>query len=52
MSNNSYYEDDIAELEMQSFWQRRGYNLLSANPDCQDPDHPGCTKCEGDDNDD
>ena len=32
---------------------RQGYQLLLLrNPDCRDPDHPGCTKCTETEDDD
>ena len=27
-------------------WQRRQQARLQRNPDCRDPDHPGCAACE------
>ena len=50
----NYFEtdDDIAEMSAQIFYAKRRYSALIAYPSCQDPDHPGCESCEGDDNDD
>lgn len=48
----SYYEDDsadIAELRAQDAHDRRYRSKLYAAPDCRDPDHPGCTHCEDED---
>jgi hypothetical protein len=44
-------DPEIAELQAQAFWSRRYQSHLSAHPDCRDPDHPGCSSCEGDDDD-
>lgn len=31
---------------------KQGYlRLLLRNPDCRDPDHPGCDRCREDDDD-
>lgn len=39
-------EIEIEELKAQMFYERRRRALLMANPDCRDPDHIGCEKCE------
>ena len=48
---NYFEDDDIAEMSEQLFYAKRRYSALNAYPNCQDPDHPGCENCEGDDND-
>lgn len=44
------YNDDgeVEELRAQARWQRRYNADLSRHPDCRDPDHPGCPRCEPD----
>ena len=48
---NYFEDDDITEMSAQLFYAKRRYSALNAYPNCQDPDHPGCENCEGDDND-
>lgn len=45
---NDWYDadDDYAEeLRAEVRWQRRHQARLLRNPDCRDPDHPGCDNC-------
>lgn len=44
-------EDTRAELRAQDEANRRYQRALLANPDCRDPDHPGCTSCMEEDPD-
>ena len=40
-------DDDLrAELLAQDRWERRRHAQLMRNPDCRDPDHPGCERCD------
>jgi hypothetical protein len=41
-------EHDRAELAADDRAVRRYNAKLGANPDCRDPDHPGCEHCEPD----
>lgn len=45
------YEEDIErdELMAEDRLARQRWARLCAHPDCRDPDHPGCARCEGDD---
>lgn len=45
------YDDDYeaAELAAEDRAARRYRSRLSAHPDCRDPDHPGCSSCEPED---
>lgn len=43
------FEADDAErdeLRAQDAFERRRFFRLMQNPDCRDPDHPGCVQCE------
>lgn len=45
-------EDDdpeIAELRAKDRFEERMFWARMHNPDCRDPDHPGCPNCEEDD---
>jgi hypothetical protein len=42
-------DTDRAELAAENRFDRKQRNALLANPDCRDPDHPGCECCDGDD---
>jgi hypothetical protein len=42
-------EYDIEELKAQDKFDRQMRARLMANPDCRDPDHLGCEKCEDED---
>ena len=39
---------DHSELRARDFYEKRKRYQLMANPDCRDPDHPGCDKCDDD----
>ena len=57
MNNNFIYEYDqheADELRLQAQFERLQWQKYVAHPDCRDPDHPGCDKCNesDDDNDD
>lgn len=44
-------EYDREELYLaRAVWRRHNNRLLSA-PDCSDPDHPGCSECEEEEDD-
>lgn len=38
-------EDTRAELRAEDQAAKRYQRSLIANPDCRDPDHPGCENC-------
>lgn len=40
-------ETDLHELKQGHFIAQRAAHILRANPDCRDPDHPGCSDCDG-----
>ena len=43
--------DEREELQALVWWEKkRHYRLMSAH-DCRDPDHPGCERCEDDEED-
>lgn len=43
-------EYEIEELRAQVRFERQRNARLAQNPDCRDPDHPGCPNCmENDD---
>lgn len=37
---------EIDELKARDFYERRYRAILWAHPSCRDPEHPGCEKCE------
>ena len=41
-------EDERAELMAQDRADKARQRRLARNPDCRDPDHPGCDRCMGD----
>ena len=45
-------EIEADELRHEAIAMRRHQQKLAAHPDCRDPDHPGCAKCMGADDDD
>lgn len=47
------FDDDYerAELKAQDALERKQRYRLRANPDCRDPDHPGCDACMDDEED-
>ncbi len=42
-------EAERSELRAQDKHNAKYQRELLAHPSCQDPDHPGCESCEGDD---
>lgn len=40
------YDWDERQLAAEDRAERRYRAKLSAHPDCNDPDHPGCHSCE------
>lgn len=44
-------ESERAELKAQDRADKARQRRLLQNPDCRDPDHPGCDNCMGDDDD-
>jgi len=44
--------DDLEDLRAEALWERKRHARLMQNPDCRDPDHPGCEHCEERDDDD
>lgn len=40
------FNDDDADLRLDVAFERHYRNMLTRNPDCRDPSHPGCTRCE------
>ena len=39
-------ENFIAELRLDVAFERHYQNILNRHPDCRDPLHPGCSRCE------
>lgn len=39
-------DDFISDLRMQAFRERQYRAILTRHPDCRDPAHPGCERCE------
>jgi len=39
------YDSECEELRLQASWERQYRNRLLRAPDCRDPDHIGCPKC-------
>lgn len=46
---NDFDDPEVEELKAEARAQRAFPHLLRQHPDCRDPDHPGCEKCEGED---
>ena len=48
MKHATYSEifEDVSDIEMQVEAQTRYKQELIRHPDCRDPDHPGCSKCD------
>ena len=44
-------EYDVEELKAQDRFERNYSRALLRNPNCKDPDHPGCDMCEEDEDD-
>jgi hypothetical protein len=40
------HDDDLADMKQAQILERRYLAALSRNPDCRDPAHPGCGRCE------
>lgn len=40
-------EWEMNDLRAQTRAEIRYQRALAANPDCRDPDHPGCDSCSG-----
>ena len=38
--------DEITELYQQVYQQKMHEMQIKHHPDCRDPDHPGCPRCE------
>lgn len=52
MNDHIYIDEyELEELRAQVRFERKRDARLSRNPDCRDPDHPGCPKCMEDDHD-
>jgi len=45
-------ELDMDDMRLEQQAMRWYQQALAAHPDCRDPDHPGCEKCMGADDDD
>ena len=45
------HDDELEDLRNEARWQKQYFARLSRNPDCRDPDHPGCEDCEETDGD-
>jgi len=45
--NDHFYVDEyeLEELRAQVRFERKYHAALMRNPDCRDPDHPGCENC-------
>jgi hypothetical protein len=47
ISKTDFFDDDeIQDLRRENARERAHHRVLSAHPDCRDPDHPGCEFCE------
>lgn len=50
MNDHIYIDEyEIQELRDQDKAARRYQSRLALNPDCRDPDHPGCVDCKEND---
>jgi len=38
--------DELADLQLDQRLERRYLAALARHPDCRDPAHPGCERCE------
>ena len=45
-------DSEHAELKARTLYENRYGARLSAHPKCNDPDHPGCWRCEDEEDDD
>ena len=46
---NPFYQPDpdaISDLRVAQFRERQYRAILNRHPDCRDPMHPGCSRCE------
>ena len=46
---NPYHQpdpDEISELRIAQFREIQYRAILNRHPDCRDPMHPGCSRCE------
>lgn len=44
--NYRHDEDAISDLRIEQFCERQYRAILNRHPDCRDPAHPGCDRCE------
>jgi hypothetical protein len=44
--------DEREELQALVWWEKKRHHRLMSAHDCRDPDHPGCERCEDDEEDD
>ena len=45
---DDYEDPDVADLRAEVASSSRYEQALRLNPDCRDPDHPGCSHCQED----
>lgn len=43
-----YLSDEEMEIVLEERFFKERDARLARNPDCRDPDHPGCPKCDPD----
>jgi len=43
--NHEDHEAELNELRAEARAERQYHSALMRNPDCRDPDHPGCIDC-------
>lgn len=48
---NDFERMEMEEMRADDRIERRYQRQLANHPHCQDPDHPGCEKCEPEDDD-
>lgn len=48
-SESALDDFEISELRVAQFRQRQYQSIMSRHPDCRDPMHPGCPRCETED---
>ena len=46
------YDDELEYLRNEDRARKRYQYALMQNPDCRDPDHPGCELCDEEENED
>lgn len=44
--NYRHDEDAISDLRIEQFRERQYRAILACHPECRDPAHPGCERCE------